>query len=349
MASSPQELKGVKAEIARQANALSQQEKQLNQLQTALKTQELDIVKIEKAIRESQTRQRSAQQAVSQLDTQIRELEQDQKRQTEQLKSLLHTYYITRGPNSGGIKLEPNNHDERIGYYFQHLAQLRSDLIASLGQTRQDLAERQALRQQELNQIEVQLRQQTEQRTALKSAQQLRQSTLGNIKKTIKNDQGYLAELKRNESRLKAEIAKAAKRAAVPMDGLAKQKGRLPWPLKGALLHRFGQAQTEHIAWKGTVISATYGDKVNAIYSGTVVFADYLRGYGLVVLLDHGKGDMTLYGFNQAVLKKEGDKVMAGEPIALVGNTGGQDRASLYFEIRRNSHAQNPEHWLTKR
>ncbi|ERB63492.1 hypothetical protein N779_20545 [Vibrio coralliilyticus OCN008] len=132
------------------------------------------------------------------------------------------------------------------------------------------------------------------------------------------------------------------------MDGLAKRKGRLPWPLKGKILHNYGSRQTGQINWKGMVIDANYGQSVKAVYSGTVVFSDYLRGYGLVILLDHGKGDMTLYGFNQSLLKKEGDKVSAGETIALAGDTGGQPQASLYFEIRRNSKTQNPKGWLTR-
>ncbi len=162
-----------------------------------------------------------------------------------------------------------------------------------------------------------------------------------------------MAELQRNETRLKAEIAKAEKAArerrnAIPMDGLAKRKGKLPWPIKDKVLHNYGSRQTGQINWKGMVINAKYGQQVKSVYSGTVVFAEYLRGYGLVVLLDHGKGDMTLYGFNQALLKKEGDKVKAGEAIALAGNTGGQTRPSLYFEIRRNSQAQNPKSWLVR-
>ncbi|QSA18843.1 peptidoglycan DD-metalloendopeptidase family protein, partial [Vibrio furnissii] len=102
------------------------------------------------------------------------------------------------------------------------------------------------------------------------------------------------------------------------------------------------------IDWKGLVIDANYGQPVKAVYPGTVVFAEYLRGYGLVVLLDHGKGDMTLYGFNQTLMKKEGDKVAAGETLALAGDTGGQSRPALYFEIRRNSKAENPRTWLTR-
>lgn len=96
------------------------------------------------------------------------------------------------------------------------------------------------------------------------------------------------------------------------------------------------------------VIDASAGQAVKSVYPGTVVFAEYLRGYGLVILLDHGKGDMTLYGYNQSLLKKEGDKVRAGEIIALAGNTGGQPENSLYFEIRRNSRTENPQSWLSR-
>ena len=118
------------------------------------------------------------------------------------------------------------------------------------------------------------------------------------------------------------------------MDGLAKQKAVFLGQLRGQF-YNYGSRQTGQINWKGMVINAAYGQAIKAVYSGTVVFSvDYLRGYGLVILLDHGKGDMTLYGFNQSLLKKEGDKISAGETIALAGDTGGQSKASLYFEIR---------------
>lgn len=101
------------------------------------------------------------------------------------------------------------------------------------------------------------------------------------------------------------------------MNGIASQRGKLPWPLKGRVLHNFGERQTGQIDWKGLVIDANYGQEVKAVYPGTIVFAEYLRGYGLVVLLDHGKGDMTLYGFNQTLLKKEATKLSQVKPLLL--------------------------------
>ena len=106
------------------------------------------------------------------------------------------------------------------------------------------------------------LKQQSEKRSSLASTQSKRKGTLSKIQKSIKDDKRYLSELQRNETRLKAEIAKAAKRNAVPMDGIAKQRGKLPWPLKGRVLHNFGTKQTGQVNWKGMVLSANYGQQV---------------------------------------------------------------------------------------
>jgi len=96
------------------------------------------------------------------------------------------------------------------------------------------------------------------------------------------------------------------------------------------------------------VIAQSSGRQVKSIYSGKVVFADWLRGYGLMMVIDHGKGDMSFYGYNQTLLKKVGDNVRASEPIALVGDSGGQERSALYFEIRRKGAPTNPKSWLKK-
>jgi septal ring factor EnvC (AmiA/AmiB activator) len=241
-----------------------------------------------------------------------------------------------------------NPDEDRISQYYQYLAKARAETLEKLAQTELELAESERALELERNQIAQLLEQQKDKRNSLAKNQASRKSTVSKIRKSISSDKTYLAELQRNETRLKAEIAKAAKRNQVPMDGLARQKGKLPWPVKGKVLHSFGTKQTGQVNWKGMVIQANYGESIKSVYSGTVVFADYLRGYGLVVLLDHGKGDMTLYGYNQTLLKKEGDKVAAGETIALAGDTGGQDTSSLYFEIRRNSKVQNPKSWLKR-
>ncbi|GGB40521.1 peptidase M23 [Oceanisphaera marina] len=125
-------------------------------------------------------------------------------------------------------------------------------------------------------------------------------------------------------------------------------KGTLPWPLKGSLIHRFGTARTSQLNWKGLLISAPVGKEVSAIANGQVVYADWLSGFGMVMVIDHGKGYMSLYGHNQSLLRNPGDKVTAGQPIALSGESGGQDKSGLYFEIRYQGSAVDPLPWLKK-
>lgn len=123
-------------------------------------------------------------------------------------------------------------------------------------------------------------------------------------------------------------------------------KGTLPWPLKGSLIHRFGTPRTSQLNWKGLLISAPVGREVSAIANGQVVYADWLSGFGMVMVIDHGKGYMSLYGHNQSLLRNPGDKVKAGQPIALSGESGGQDKSGLYFEIRYQGSAVDPLPWL---
>ncbi|MBY6199015.1 murein hydrolase activator EnvC [Vibrio hangzhouensis] len=343
---SQNELSGVKSEINRQKKELSAQQKELDKLQKALREQEIGISNIEKEIKATSTQLAQANRNLDNFQKQIAALTEQKQQQQGILAELLQTYYVTKQNNSSSSVFSTNPDEDRISQYYQHLAKARAETLEQLAQTELELVENERALELERNQIAQLLEKQQQKRNALAKNQSSRKSTVSKIRKSISSDKTYLAELQRNETRLKAEIAKAAKRNQVPMDGLARQKGKLPWPVKGSILHSFGTKQTGQVNWKGMVIQAKYGESIKSVYSGTVVFADYLRGYGLVVLLDHGKGDMTLYGYNQTLLKKEGDKVAAGETIALAGDTGGQASSSLYFEIRRNSKVQNPKSWL---
>ncbi|GFM57607.1 murein hydrolase activator EnvC family protein [Pseudomonas capsici] len=127
----------------------------------------------------------------------------------------------------------------------------------------------------------------------------------------------------------------------------AEARGKLPWPVDGRLLARFGEARgdDERTKWDGVMISAASGSQVHAVHGGRVVFADWLRGAGLLVILDHGNGYLSLYGHNQSLLKSAGDIVKAGEAISTVGNSGGQDTSALYFAIRQQGRPSDPAQW----
>lgn len=347
-AASKEDLKGVSAEISRQTSSISSQQKKLNQLQSDLKSHEVTISKLGQEIRENEKELSQVQENLSDLRTQKKQLEHKKTQQTDTLEKLIKTYYLTSRNNNlpqilQGGEAERN---DRISQYFQHLAKARTEAIEALSLTQQALDEKELQLSEEEDRQSVLLTNKKAKRDDLLKAQNQRKTTVNQIQSNIRSNQSKLAELRRNENRLKAEIAKAAKRNISPMNGLSAYRGKLPWPLQGRVLHNYGTSQSGQITWKGIVINAKQGEAVKAVHSGKVVFAEWLRGYGLVILLDHGKGDMTLYGYNQTLLKKDGDVVHKGETIALAGNTGGQSRPSLYFEIRRNSQPQNPKSWL---
>lgn len=135
--------------------------------------------------------------------------------------------------------------------------------------------------------------------------------------------------------------------AAPAVDGpFAQARGRLPWPVDGQLLARFGAPRGDaRLKWDGVLIGAAAGTRVRAIHDGRVVFADWLRGAGLLVIVDHGGGYLSLYGHNQTLLKAAGDLVKAGEAIATVGTSGGQDTPALYFAIRQQGQPSDPLRW----
>ncbi|MCJ8168393.1 murein hydrolase activator EnvC family protein [Atopomonas sediminilitoris] len=132
------------------------------------------------------------------------------------------------------------------------------------------------------------------------------------------------------------------------IDGpFAKARGRLPWPVNGKLLARYGSPRSgdARLKWDGVLLGAAAGSEVHAIHDGRVVFAEWLRGAGLLLILDHGGGYLSLYGYNQNLLKTPGQLVRAGETIATVGNSGGQTQPALYFSIRQQGKPSDPGQW----
>ena len=180
-----------------------------------------------------------------------------------------------------------------------------------------------------------------------------RASAVARLNDEIHSKSGELARLRANEKALQKLLdALRDVLADIPAEpGNRKPfpdlKGRLAWPVRGRVQDLFGRRQLAQLNWNGVVIRAPEGRKVHAISHGRVAFADWLRGYGLLIIIDHGHGYMSLYGHNQTLYKETGDWVEPGEVIATVGASGGQARAGLYFEIRHNGHPVDPAHWCS--
>lgn len=196
-------------------------------------------------------------------------------------------------------------------------------------------------------------RQQREQ-DSLQSQLRARNVILAAVNARIESKDQELARLLANERRLQTVVERLRQALAdIPEDAggqpFGRLKGKLRWPTRGPIAEHFGAWRSiGKLKWQGVLIDAGLGDDVHAVYHGRVAFADWLRGYGLLVIIDHGNGYMSLYGHNQSIYKDVGDWVQTGEVIASVGNSGGRDRPGLYFEIRHNGVPTNPVLWCRK-
>ncbi|OAB56815.1 hypothetical protein AY599_06505 [Leptolyngbya valderiana BDU 20041] len=185
----------------------------------------------------------------------------------------------------------------------------------------------------------------------LAEARGVRESALEVIERRVQTNQEQLVELQNDERELARLLDQlAASLADIPPDAdvpsIADLRGQLPRPIAGQPRHRFGDRRSGELTWNGWLIPAETGTDVEAIGHGRVAYADWLRGYGLILIIDHGDGFMSLYAHNEALLRDVGDWVNPGEVIASVGNTGGVETTGLYFELRRNGDPINPARWL---
>jgi len=188
----------------------------------------------------------------------------------------------------------------------------------------------------------------------LSDQQEARRQTLAKLNQRIRNTGQELSQLRQDRRRLEfllEEMASSLAELALPGDGEAfsERKGRILRPAQGPIRHSFGSSQLNgQVPRNGLVIAAPAGDPVVAVHHGRVVFSDYFRGHGLLLIIDHGEGYMSLYAHNQALYKETGEWVAPGETIARVGATGGQDQAGLYFEIRHKGRPLDPSPWLAQ-
>lgn len=186
----------------------------------------------------------------------------------------------------------------------------------------------------------------------LAGARSQRARTLAQVQSTLKTRNDELAKFQR-DARALEKLVEELRRAIEEFPELAERpfqqvRGKLPWPVRGSVLARFGQLRSGGpLKWQGLVIGAARGTEVRAPYYGRVVYADWLPGLGLLMVLDHGGGYMSLYGHNEQLYRRVGDRVEPGDPIGAVGDTA-VGQPGLYLEIRKGKQALNPQDWLRK-
>ena len=183
-----------------------------------------------------------------------------------------------------------------------------------------------------------------------------RQTTLKKLNASLQSDKSKLDKLLKQRTALeellknvRGVVKKMALKAPPGGQSFASQKGALRWPLKGKVAHSFGSKRSGSLRWDGWLIGAKIGEPVAAVHDGQVIFSNYMRGFGLLIILNHGDGYMSLYAHNEELLKDTGDLVLSNETIARAGDTGGLDKPALYFEIRKKGQPADPKKWLGKR
>ena len=242
----------------------------------------------------------------------------------------------------------------RMLVYFDYYNRARSARIGAVAGELEKLAELDAATarvEAELAELEAA---QARDVAALEKSRNERRAVVAKLDEEIRDGNAAVSKLRAQEQRLADLVRRLSEAmAGFPVDSdepFAKSKGRLGWPVQGRLAGDYGQPPgAGPVKWNGVLLEAAAGTPVRAVHRGRVAFADWLTGLGLLVIVDHGGGYMSLYGHNEALLKEPGDWVEPGEPIAQVGDTGGQARPGLYFEIRFNGEPVDPNPWLTKR
>ncbi len=258
------------------------------------------------------------------------------------------------------LKLLLNQRDpatvSRMLVYYRYIAQARAKRIGQVNEHLQRLATVRQSIDKETAQLTGLRDQRSDERDRLTKERADRAAVLARLQARIESKSQRLEQMTRNEQRLQQLVQKLQQALAdIPPEAGEQRpfrdlKGRLPWPAAGSLLARYGAPREgSNLRWRGVLIGAPSGDKVHAVARGRVAFADWLRGFGLLLIIDHGNGYMSLYGHNQVLLKQVGDWVEPGETIALTGDSGGATHSGVYFELRAHGHTIDPMRWCRGR
>jgi len=307
------------------------------------------------------------------LDAQSKRTQDDIKSLQEQVNQILYQQYLHGSQDYMAALLnqkDPNQIARQL-YYFSFIVRARSELIQSLQSNLTQLQSLSQRTQEKNNEMARIKNEHITQQKHLEAEQNSRKQVLGRIAKQIESQRKEVNRLQRDEKRLTNLIEQLSKIAArkpkpkpktitppklvinkVPDTSGAdtpfrRLKGKMNLPVIGELTNRFGsQREDSGAQWKGLFIKAHTGQPVKSVASGTVVFADWLRGFGNLIIVDHGNSFMSLYGNNESLYKQAGDAIRAGDTIATVGNSGGNPNAGLYFELRYQSKPFDPLSWV---
>jgi septal ring factor EnvC (AmiA/AmiB activator) len=365
-ATQQEELENLRERIAAVQHEMDKTSESKSEAADALRESERAISNSNRKLAELAALQRAADQKLGKLQNQQEKMNADMAGQRALLGKLLYQQYL--GGKHEYLKLLLNNQDPnqvaRDLRYYQYIARSRANWLANLRKSLAELDEVSASTRDQRAELASLREEQTIQKKTLEKEKHARQHMLAKISKQLHQQHREIARLQRDENRLAELVDKLTKVLAKPKsDSLFRNdnlpddrfdgrpfdqlKGKLTLPVKGVITNRFGTLRPEsRVQWKGLFLRTSSGQAVKAIAAGRVVFADWLRGFGNLLIIDHGKGYMSLYANNETLYKQVGDVLSGGDTIATVGNTGGNEDFGLYFELRHESKPLDPMKWM---
>jgi septal ring factor EnvC (AmiA/AmiB activator) len=349
----------------------------------ALKDSETAISSANKKLREINQKQNKNKNTLSTLKKQSLTLNERLSEQQKRLSSLLRQQYMHGNQSYTQLILQNKNPSEiaRDVKYFSYIAKQHAKVIDDMQSSLEKVEVLNNKTAEALKQVaELKAKQEAEKKT-LEAQKKEKSKVVKTLSKQISAQRGEIKKLTRDEKNLSNLVKRLAKIIPKKVKKVKKSakssssnkpsqvainneetpssdyagfnfsalKGKLRLPARGELTNRFGARRVDTgISWKGLFIKAAEGADVKTVASGRVVFADWMRGFGNLIIVDHGSGYMSLYGNNQAVLKSVGEEVTAGDAIASVGNSGGNESNGVYYELRRNSLPFDPMSWTAR-
>ena len=348
------ELEQVREKISALKTSMDARAVERDRVTGELQDAEIEIVEKRSTLRDLERQREFSEQKRDEIEEKLARREAELAAESEQLSAQVVAAY-TSG-NQERLKLLLNQHDPatlgRMLTYYRYMSEYRGDNIETVNGFIAELADLRAQAAEEENRLAALARSRSAELQKLDAAQTERQALLASLKNKMAEEGSQIERLAAEEedlARLIAELTSILSDYPITSEEpFTNHKGRLTWPIAGALIHDYGQPRAGGVKWNGVVLAAPRGREVRAIYHGRVVFADWLAGMGLLVIVDHGEGYLTLYGYNETTLKSAGDWVAPGDVIATVGDSGGQAQTGLYFEVRQGARPQNPRAWVSR-
>jgi septal ring factor EnvC (AmiA/AmiB activator) len=350
------ELEEVRERISELKESMDASAAEQDRLTAELQDLEVAISEQHIRLKEIERQQRYTTNKKDQFDADLAEREAHLDEESAALAAQVRAAYMSGSQEK--IRLLLNQRDPatlgRLMAYYRYLNDYRADNIAAVTEQIRELDELRSKIAAEAARLDELASARYAELTRLNRSQEDRAALLATLKRKMQSESQEVERLAAQEedlTRLIAELTSILSDYPISSEQpFSDHKGKLTWPVAGTLLHDFGQPRAGgKIKWNGVVLAAPRGREIRAIYHGRIAFADWLAGMGLLVIVDHGDGYMTLYGYNETILKNAGDWVAPGDVIATVGDSGGQAQAGLYFELRRGTRPVNPRRWITRR